>query len=121
MKNFLSKNWKNIIFVICIIAIIVNTVIIFMTPASVVKEFALYGPTVQSDTIDKTKDTGESIVCEAKEGTNSLTEYVQERTDTSDSNARLIVCSSLLVCGVIILSNIIDDSSSSGKSDAKKK
>ncbi len=120
MKNFLSKNWKNIIYVICGVAILINTVIIFITPESVVREYALYGPTVKVDTVDKAKDTTEDLVSEAKDGTDTLTEYVQEKTNSSDSNARIIVISALLICGVLILSNIIDGSSS-GKADAKKK
>lgn len=116
MKNFFSKNWKKIVYVICGIAIAINLILAFITPSSIVEEYYKYGPTVYSDIggIDT-----ENISGDVNEGVDNLTDYVQDKTGYSDSSARILVIAALLVCGVLILSNIIDDSSSS--SDKKKK
>lgn len=115
MKSFLSKNWKNIIFVICGIAIAINLIIVIATPPTVTEQFYKYGPTVKSDVVDKTIGTADNAEGKAEDGVDTLTDFVSENTGYSDSNARIIVIIALLICGVLILSNIIDSDSSAKK------
>ena len=120
MKNFLSKNWKKIVYVLCGIAIAVNLIIVFSTPANMVEEYYKYGPQVGRDVIDGSISvSGEGIKDAANDGVDNLTEFAQDVTGYNDSNAKVIVIVSLIVCAVLIISNIIDDSSSSA--DKKKK
>ena len=116
MKNFLSKNWKKIVYVLCGIAILINFIIVVTRPANMVEEYYKYGPQIKSNIISI---SGENIKDSAEEGVNSLTDYVVEEGGMSDSTVRVVVIVALLICGVLILSNLIDDGGSSG--DKKKK
>ena len=117
MKNFFSKNWKKIVYVLCGIAILINLILVFITPATIVDEYYKYGPSQYAD-VGGQVNVG-NISGDVNDGVDNLTDYVQDKTGYSDSSARVLVISALLVCGVLILSNIIDDSSSS--SEKKKK
>ena len=120
MKNFLSKNWKKIVYVLCGLAILINLIIVFTTPATMVDDYYKYGPQIKSNiTSNITGISGEDIKDSAEEGVDSLTDYVAEESGMGDSTARVVVIAALLICGVLILSNLIDDGGSSG--DKKKK
>ena len=115
MKSFLSKNWKNIIFVICGIAIAINLIKVVATPATIPEQYYKYGPSVRTDLVDKTKDTAENAGEKAKDGVDTLTDFVAENTGYSDQSASIVVLIALLICGVLIISNIIDGDGSSKK------
>ena len=116
MKEYLSKNWKKVIYIICGIAIAFNLFRVVFTPARIPEEFYKYGPEIKYDLVDKSVDTAEDAEGKAEEGVGTLTDLVADSTGYSDSNARMIVIISLLICGVLILSTIID-----GDASAKKK
>ena len=118
MKKFLSNNWKRIMYVICAIAIVINLGIIFLTPSSIVKEYAKYGPTVKTNSIIDLDYSGD-ISVKAGDVVDDLTDRMVDSTGTSDDGARIVVIGAILVCGVLILSTLIDSASSS--SDSKKK
>ncbi len=118
MKKFFSDNWRRIILVLCAIAIVINVGIIFLTPSSIVKEYAEYGPTVHPSSIGRISYSGD-IEGKANDVVDDLTDRMATETGTSDETARIVVIGAILVCGVLILSTLIDSASSS--SDAKKK
>jgi hypothetical protein len=43
MKNYLSKNWKKILYFVTIIIIVFNTVRTVMTPNAVIDDYYKYG------------------------------------------------------------------------------
>ena len=120
MKNFFSKNWKKIVYVLCGIAILVNLIIIFRTPATMVEDYYKYGPQVKSNIVSNVVNvSGEGLKDSAEDGVNSLTEYVGEEAGMENSTARVVVIAIILICFVLIVSTLLDDGGSSG--DKKKK
>ncbi len=115
MKEYLSKNWKKVIYIICGIAIAFNLFKVIFTPAKIPEEFYKYGPDIKYDLVDRGADTAEDAGEKASEGVDTLTDFVADSTGYSDSNARMIVMVSLLICGVLILSTLIDDGAAGKK------
>ena len=109
MKEYLSKNWKKVIYIICGICIAFNLFRVVATPAKIPEEFYKYGPEVKYDLIDRGVNATENAEDSASDGVDTLTGMVADSTGYSDSNARMIVIISLLICGVLILSTLIDD------------
>ncbi len=120
MKKFLGKHWKDIIYFFAVIGIVISLYASITTPATIVKDYAEYGPYVEqrSDAIDVAKDGKEIVKEESKDGVDHLTEYVQEQTNADDGTARTFVIAVLALLGVFILSNILD---SREPAPAKKK
>ena len=114
MKNFLSKNWRNIIYAICAIAIIINLIIIITTPATIPEQFYKYGPEVKSGII---YDANGNIIEASKDGVDSAIDVLAETDIFDNDSARIVVWVSLLICIVLIVSSLLDN----GSSDKKKK
>ena len=110
MKKFLSKNWRNIIYFFVVIGVVINLYASITTPATIVKDYAEYGPYVEqrSDAVEIAKEGGEVVKSESKNGVDYLTDYVQEETNADDGTARTFVVAVLVILGVFIISNILD-------------
>lgn len=52
MKNFISKNWKNILIIIGVIFIVIDLFYILIIPATIQEDFLEYGPNVEYDIFD---------------------------------------------------------------------
>ena len=52
MKNYISKNWKNIFIIIGVAFIVVNLFFKITTPATIPQDFLNYGPDIESDIFD---------------------------------------------------------------------
>ena len=52
MKNFISKNWKNILIAIGVIFIVIDLIYIIIIPATIQEDFLEYGPNIESDIFD---------------------------------------------------------------------
>ena len=110
MKKFLSKHWRSIIYFFLVVGVVINLYLTIMTPATIVKDYAEYGPYVeQRDVIEIAEDGTKVVKSESKEGVDSLTQYVQEKTDADDGTTRTFVISVLIILGVFIVSSILDD------------
>ena len=109
MKKFISQNWKRIIYVFAGFAILVNLINVAFTPAVIVEDYYKYGPTYSHDILDK----AQNLEFEVDESA----ETMAENTGMEQNTARIIIIFSLLLCGVLILSNIVDG----GSAPAKKK
>ena len=104
MKSFIMANWRRIIFVITGIAIAVNLYFVMFTPATVIDDFYKYGPNVKSDIISSTTD----FTMDADDSIDSAADRMASDTGINFGNARVIIIFALLMCGALILSNIID-------------
>ena len=104
MKSFIMANWRRIIFVITGIAIAVNLYFVIFTPATVIDDFYKYGPEVKKDIISTTTD----LSIDADDNIDSAAGTMASDTGIDFGNARVIIVFALLMCGVLILSNIID-------------
>ncbi len=95
MKEYISKNWKKILFAICGLVTIINVVLIIVTPNNILKDYYDYGPKYSYDMID--------IEAEG----NDLVEITAEKTGTSFGAAKIIVIFSVLLIGCLILDDIM--------------
>ena len=55
MKNYISKNWKNIFIIIGVFFIAINIVLKITSPATIPQDFLKYGPDIESDIFDNIK------------------------------------------------------------------
>lgn len=120
MKKFINKNWKKLIYLITGITIIYNIYLAVKIPATIPTEFEEYATENGITTLaDFTYIYGEKIVETANNGINQLTNFVEEKGNLDNSQAKAVIFGVLLVCGVLIISNILDGSDS--KPAPKKK
>ena len=120
MKKFINKNWKKLIYLITGITIIYNIYLAVKIPATIPTEFEEYATENGITTLaDFTYISGEKIVETANNGINQLTNFVEEKGNLDNSQAKAVIFGVLLVCGVLIISNILDGSDS--KPAPKKK
>jgi len=113
MKAFISKNWKRIIFTICGFAIVVNLIKVTFTPATVIDDFYNYGPNYSQDIIDKTKNLDVDVDSDI----NTAAGKMSADTGIQKDYTKIIIVFTILICGALILSNIVDG----GSAPAKKK
>ena len=97
MKEYISNNWKKILYFICGLVIIVDVVLILITPNNVISDYYKYGPKYETHVIDIETDSTEII------------EKTAEETGTSFDTAKLIV----IFIAVLVFALIIDDISQS--------
>jgi len=95
MKEYISSNWKKILFIICGLVVVIDLVLILVTPNNVISDYYKYGPKYETNIIDINAD-----------GTD-LIEKTAEETGTSFDTAKLIVLFSAIVVAGIILDDIM--------------
>ncbi len=119
MINFLSKNWKKIIYVVTVVLVIYNIVLSIMTPNRIINDFNEYGPDYVH--VAKQKDTsnaGEKIDDAAGEVADVATETMMDKMNMSPELAKGIVVFTGLLLIIMIASNLIEGGNSA---PAKKK
>lgn len=119
MKNFISKNWKNIFYIIGGILIVIDLFFIATTPASVSQDFLKYGPTVENDIVDSTTEFTENVELPKEDsGDSSLVEDISEGTGIPFDLTKVVIVFAIGLAVLLVLSSIMDGS---GDSDKKKK
>lgn len=113
MKNFLSKNWKRIIYLVAIIFIIFNFISTLLTKNTIIDDFYKYGPDYKRPDIVIQIDEKEIV-----SGESTITKSISDNTGMPDNLARgvLILAGGILI--IMVISNIIEGNSASS---AKKK
>ena len=111
MKNFISKNWKNILFIIGGIFILIDLLGIIITPATIPQDFLEYGPNIDSDLFDKVNNVTSEIkdLDVSGEASNFIPE-ISSNTSNSPDFIKLILVFGAFFIIIIILSNIIEGS-----------
>ena len=140
MKNFINKNWKNILIIIGVIFLVIDLFYIIVTPATIPQDFYKYGPNIESDIFDSAIDvsdqigdyivsgenvnSGEQVDSEQNESNNNVSENVSgEQTNISCDNTQSNVSVSdkmfkgVVIFGValvilLLLSALVDGSDS---------
>ena len=111
MKSFVMKHWRNIIIVFSGFAILINLILVWTTPATIIEDFYKYGPDYSHDIIDK---AGE-VNINAEEKTNSMAETVSANSGMSDNLSKGFVVCAILICFLLIFQNVIDGNQASAK------
>jgi hypothetical protein len=125
MKNYLSKNWKKILYFVTIIIIVFNTVRTVMTPNTIIDDYYKYGP----EYVRVNDSNGNSNINseEVKEGVNNgigtitdgMTNVLVDNTGIPPELARGIIVFTSLFLVILILSSVLSGGSSA--QPAKKK
>ena len=68
MKNFISKNWKNILIAIGVIFIVIDLIYIINIPATIQEDFLEYGPNVEQDIFDGMNNLADEVQIELSSG-----------------------------------------------------
>ncbi len=111
MKNFISKQWRNIIFFFTGLAILINLINVSITPATVVEDYYKYGPTYSYEFIPK------DIDIDIEENIDDTAISMSDETGIDGSLARNIIIIAILIVLLLVFGNIIDG----GSAPAKKK
>ncbi len=95
MKQYISTNWKKILFIICGLVVAINLVLILVTPNNVINDYYKYGPVYSKNLVDINADGSELI------------EKTAEETGTSFDTAKIIIVFAGLLVGCLILDDIM--------------
>lgn len=126
MKDFISKNWKKLFYIIGGIIIAIDLFFIITTPGTIPQDFYDYGPTVESDIFDNSMKKADEVTdkvtdnienSELSDEENLLPSPVPEDSNIS-SNSDLT--KKLIIFGIVFvvffaLAGIIDGSSGGAK------
>ncbi|MBR6253373.1 MAG: hypothetical protein IKR04_06030 [Clostridia bacterium] len=99
MKQYISTNWKKILYVICGLILLLNLVLTLRTPNKVVSDYYEYGPKYETGILD--------IDADGQELTDDLIERTADETGTSFDTAKLIVVFIVLFLACLILDDIM--------------
>ena len=115
MKNFISKNWKNILITIGGIIIALNLFNKFTTPATIPQDFLEYGPNVEHDIFD----TVENIPNEVEDigSSDDIVDDVSNKTGLPNDLSKGLV---VVLAGVFVIF-IISAITEKPSADKKKK
>lgn len=122
MKDFISKNWKKIFYIIGGIMIAIDLFFIITTPGTIPQDFYEYGPNIESDIFDNSMETADKVTDEIKDievsGEENLLPSPVPENSNLPSNSNLT--KGLIIFGIIFivffaLSGVIDGSGGSGK------
>lgn len=132
MKNFISKNWKNIFIIIGGIFILIDLLTIISTPATIPQDFLEYGPNIESDIFDTVNDTVDDTAENIKDGNISdastsesgesvnIVTNISEKTGIPPELSRGLLFVGAAIIIIVILSSIIEGSGSADKNKKKK-
>ena len=125
MKDFISKNWKKIFYIIGGIIIVVDLFFIITTPGTIPQDFYEYGPTIESDIFDNTIETADKVKDEAKDEITEGENLLDSPVDSPVSGDSILSSTSSIPKGLIIfgiifivifaLSGVIEGSGGSSK------
>ena len=79
MKDFISKNWKKLFYIIGGIIIAIDLFFIITTPGTIPQDFYDYGPTVESDIFDNSMK-------KADEATDKITDNIENSEVSNEEN-----------------------------------
>ena len=79
MKDFISKNWKKLFYIIGGIIIAIDLFFIITTPGTIPQDFYDYGPTVESDIFDNSMK-------KADEATDKITDNIENNEVSNEEN-----------------------------------
>lgn len=127
MKDFVSKNWKKIFYVIGGILIVFDLFLIISTPASIPQDFLKYGPDIESDIFDTSLEVSDNIESEVTEkieeiepsGDDLVTDLIGDNSNVSPELMKGIMFFGIAFIVLMVLSAVMDGSS--GGSAKKKK
>lgn len=126
MKDFISKNWKKLFYIIGGIIIAIDLFFIITTPGTIPQDFYDYGPTVESDIFDNSLKKADEVTDEVTDNIenseladeeNLLPSPVPEDSNipsNSDLTKKLIIFGIVFVV-FFALAGIIDGSSGGAK------
>ena len=118
MKNFISKNWKNIFLIIGAIFLALDLIFIITTPATIPEDFLKYGPDIESDIFDSVGNISEDLSDVGASGeTEGIINNVSQNTGMSPDLARNLLVFGFVFIILLVLASIVDNDSS----DKKKK
>lgn len=122
MKDFISKNWKKIFYIIGGIIIAIDLFFIITTPGTIPQDFYEYGPNIESDIFDNSMETADKVTDEIKDIEVSGEENLLPSPVPEDSNlpSNSNLTKGLIIFGIVFivffaLSGVIDGSGGSGK------
>ena len=113
MKNYISKNWKNIFIIIGVAFIVVNLFFKITTPANIPQDFLNYGPDIESDIFDGANNISNEIT-EIDESGDIVTN-VAETTGIPTNLAKGILIFAFGFILILIISNLTEGSSGGKK------
>ncbi len=117
MKNFFSKRWKRIVYIITALIVFFNTAKTIVTPNRIIDDFYDYGPDYAVTLSNKSSNNQDSIKDEAEDVAVGLTDSLADKANIPPELARGIV---IFTCGfliILIISNILEG----GKAQPAKK
>ncbi len=115
MKNFISKNWKKILYTITGILMVIDLFFIVTSPATISQDFLKYGPDIKGDVIDSSENLTDKI--EEPSTSGEIIQQIADDTGFSPDLVKGILIFGIALVLILALSGIIDGSSS----DKKKK
>lgn len=116
MKNFINKNWKNFFLIIGVIFIIIDLFYIITSPATIPQDFLEYGPNIESDIFDGTKEiTDEVVNSEPESSENDIVSNVANTTGMSPDLAKGLLVFAFCFIIILVLSSVLEGSSGGNK------
>jgi len=115
MKDFISKNWKKIFYIIGGILIAIDLFFLITTPGSIPQDFLKYGPDVESDIFDNTAGITEEVKDLEVSGDNLLPDPVEDNTLASPNLVKGLIIFGIVLIVILAFSATIEGSGSGGK------
>ena len=127
MKDFISKNWKKIFYVIGGALIVIDLFLISTTPGVIPQDFLKYGPDIESDIFDSSLEVTDNIEAEVTDkieetegsGDDLVSNIMGDDASVSPELMKGLMFFGIAFIVIMVLSAVIDGSS--GGSAKKKK
>ena len=111
MKKFIMRHWRRIIYFFAGFAILVNLILVWTTPKTIIDDFYKYGPDYKYDIIDRAGD----VNIDAESRTDSMAQDLSYNSGLSDNASKAVVIVAILICFLLIFQNVIDGNTASAE------